>query len=136
MTLEELDLHLDAITQLRSAREQLQSVKDFILRAQTYDGMPHGTGNTDKVAAIAIKISEEEERVARYAEIVKQSEKQVGEFVNGIEDPRTNMIFYLRFMCGYDWGTVAEAVGGRNTEDAVKSVCYRYLRQLQAEQAP
>ena len=58
-----------------------------------------------------------------------KDEIEIKAFIDTISDNRTNLIFYLRFICGYDWHDVAKVIGGRNTEDAVKSVCYRYLRQ-------
>ena len=33
----------------------------------------------------------------------------------------------MRFIGCLTWAEVAQVIGGRNTESAVKSVCYRYL---------
>lgn len=128
MTLQELNSHLDMVTQLHEARDRLQSLRDYVLRAQSYDAMPHGTGTTDKVGTLAIKIAEQEETVKRYERIVKRSEADIKAYVDSIEDNRTNLIFYLRFISGYTWDEVAEVIGGRNTAEAVKAVCYRYLQ--------
>ena len=51
----------------------------------------------------------------------------VTEFVESIENDQTRMIFRLRFLRCLTWGEVAAVIGGRNTEDGVKSACYRYL---------
>ncbi len=128
MTLDVLNAHLDLVTQLNTSREMLQSMRDSVLRASNYDGMPHASGAGDKVGALAIKLAEQEETVARYDRIVKKSEAEVKAFINTIEDNRTNLIFYLRFICGYSWQAVADVIGGKNTEDAVRMVCYRYLQ--------
>lgn len=128
MTLQELNSHLDMVTQLHEARDRLQSLRDYVLRAQTYDAMPHGTGTTDKVGTLAIKIAEQEETVKRYERIIRRSEADIKAYIDGIEDNRTNLIFYLRFISGYTWDEVAEVIGGRNTAEAVKAVCYRYLQ--------
>lgn len=132
MTLDVLNSHLDLVLQLNTAREMLQSMRDSVLRASTYDGMPHAPGAHDKVGPLAIKLAEQEEVVARYERIVKKSEAEVKAYIDTITDNRTNLIFYLRFICGYEWQAVAEVIGGRNTEDAVKSVCYRYLQSERA----
>lgn len=128
MTLDELNAHLILIQKLNTAREMLQSMRDSFLRASNYDGMPHASGAGDKVAALAIKCAEQEEVVAMYEGLVNSSEKTIKAWIDCIDDNRTNLIFYLRFICGYEWQAVAEVIGGRNTENAVKSMCYRYLQ--------
>ena len=128
MTLDELNDHLYLVQQLNTAREMLQSMRDSVLRASSYDGMPHAPGAGDKVGALAVKLAEQEDVVQSYERQKAVSEKAVKAFIDSITDNRTNLIFYLRFICGYDWQGVAEVIGGRNTVDAVKSQCYRYLQ--------
>lgn len=128
MTLDELNDHLYLVQQLNTAREMLQSMRDSVLRASSYDGMPHEPGAGDKVGALAVKLAEQEDVVQSYERQKAVSEKAVKAFIDSITDNRTNLIFYLRFICGYDWQGVAEVIGGRNTVDAVKSQCYRYLQ--------
>ena len=127
MTLDELNAHLYLMQKLNTARDMLQSLRDSALRASSYDGMPHTPGAGDKVAALAIKCAELEETVSVYAAQAGESEKSVKAWISTILDSRTNLIFYLRFICGYEWREVAEVIGGRNTEAAVKSQAYRYL---------
>ena len=127
MTLSDLNLHRDMVTQLDNARDRLQSMCSF-LRAQNLDGMPHGTGESRKVEQLAILIEQQEREVARLTRIVKRSEPEILAYIDSIQDNRTRQIFSLYFLCGFTWATVAAALGGRNTEDGVKSVCYRYLK--------
>ena len=126
MTLTELNLHLDAVTQLAEARDSLRSMRESVMRAQNYDAMPHGTGVSDKVGKLAIMIAMQEDDVARLERIVERSEVEIKSFSDTIPDNRTRNIFRLRFLCGYEWGIVAE-IGGWSSGDAVKSTCYRYL---------
>ncbi len=127
MTLDELNAHLFLIQKLNTAREMLQSMRDSVLRASSYDGMPHATGAGDKVASLAIKIDEQTQRVKLYEDQVKESEIHVKAWIDTIQDNRTNLIFYLRFVCGYEWAEVATTIGGRNTENSVKSLAYRFF---------
>ena len=60
-------------------------------------------------------------------EEVKASEGQIMPFIQGIDDDQTRLIFRLRFLRGLAWKEVAAVIGGRNSEDSVKMVCYRYL---------
>jgi len=126
MTLTELNLHLDAVMELAEARDSLRSMRESVMRAQTYDAMPHGTGVSDKVGKLAILIATQEDEVARLERIVEAGEKDIQAFINTIPDIRTRTIFRLRFLCGYAWGAVAN-IGGWSSENAVKATCYRYL---------
>lgn len=130
MTLDELNAHLILVQQLNTARDMLRSMRDSVLRASSYDGMPHASGAGDKVAALAIKCAEQEEFVSLYEAQVRKSELTVKRFIDTIQDNRTNLIFYLRWICGYDWQEVANVIGGKNTASAVKCAAYRYLDSL------
>lgn len=50
-------------------------------------------------------------------------------FIESISDSLTRQVFYFRFAKGMEWKDVAIAVGGNNTEDSVKKICYRYLKK-------
>jgi DNA-directed RNA polymerase specialized sigma24 family protein len=126
MTLDDLNAHLFLIQKLNTARELLQSMRDSVLRASSYDGMPHAPGTRDKVGALAIKCAEQEETVAQYERLVKKSEKEIKEWIDTLQDNRLNVVFFLRFVCGYEWLEVADMTG--STENAVKSLAYRYFR--------
>lgn len=128
MTLDELNAHLILIQKLNTAREMLQTLETAALTASRLDTMPRAAGLGDRTAALAVRIAEQEEVVALYERLVRNSKTEVKAWIDTISDNRTNVIFYLRFICGYEWRDVAEVIGGRNTENGVKSACYRYLR--------
>lgn len=126
MTLHELEGHRDMVTQLHEARESLRNMQ--ILSAQQNDGMPHAHNASRSTENIAIALEAQFSRVERLERIVKRSEANgIREWIEAIPDSRTALIFNLRFLCGMMWADVAMYVGGRNTAEAVKSVCYRYL---------
>ena len=129
MTLDELNEHRHRIRRLRTAQDLLSALRGSSLRAAAPDGMPRAPSNADRVAALAVKCAEQDAVVRRCARLVRESEPPVRAFVDTIEDNRTNLIFYLRFLCGEDWQEVADTIGGGNSPDAVKAVCYRYLRE-------
>ena len=129
ITLHDLNSHADLVIQLNTARQMLAAFQSAVLRASSIDGMPHApSAGNGKVEALAIKLSDLEEDVKRREAAVKRSEPEIKSFIAGIQDPRLSSIFYLRFVCGYEWFDVAATLPGRASVEAVKSACYRYLR--------
>lgn len=127
MTLQRLNEHLNMLLQLQEAKESLGSMKAQILGAVNYDGMPHGHEVSRNTENLSILLSAQISDVNRLEAMVEQSEIEVRQFVDSIEDNRTKLIFSLRFLCGMKWEAVAMMIGGGNTEKAVKSTCYRFL---------
>ena len=127
MTLEELNGHLDMVTQLAFAKEALQAAQAQILGATQYDGMPHAHDPSRRPENLSIVLQSREDDVKRLEAIVERSEVGVREYIKSIEDIRTRAIFEHRFLCGMKWEDVARFIGGRNTEITVKQTCYRYL---------
>lgn len=106
----------------------LQSLRDAACPgAAVLTGMPHTPGIKDKVGDLAAEIVDMDARVGFLEEEVKASEGQIMPFIQGIDDDQTRLIFRLRFLRGLAWKEVASVIGGRNSEDSVKMVCYRYL---------
>lgn len=94
MTLDALNAHLYLLNRLTEAQEMLQSMRDAVLKASSYDGMPHGGGVYDKVGALAIKIAEQEETVKKYvwryhwkngAEDLKKARFYMGRLIAEVE---------------------------------------------------
>ena len=115
MTLAELNGHLDMVTQLHSAREDLQTLQDRILGAQQYDGMPHGHDAARKVENLSILLKE-------------KSEKSVRKWVATVPDTRVKTALSLRYLCGMKWDDVADYIGGEKSVESVKAMCYRLLK--------
>jgi hypothetical protein len=114
------------LQELETARDLLQSLETTALTASRLDARPHASGMEDRTAALAIKIAEQREVVSKYERMVKRSCIPVKHFVDSISDTRLNVIMYLRFICGYDWQSVAAIVG--SSTEAVKSLVYRFFR--------
>ncbi len=133
MTLEDLNAHLIIIQELEAAREALAALETATLTASRLDVKTHIPGVRDRTAALAVKIAMQREVVARYERAAEASGVPVKEFVDSISDNRLNVVFYLRFMCGFEWQTVAEIIGGKNTTNSVKALVYRYFRTQAAK---
>ena len=128
MTLQELSQYYKLRERLNRDEEILDSLRAAACPgAQNFSGMPHAPGVRDKVGDLAVEIADMTERIRYLKEEIDRAEAAVTEFVESIENDQTRMIFRLRFLRCLTWGEVAAVIGGRNTEDGVKSACYRYL---------
>lgn len=128
MTLADLNSHLDMVIELKKARAMLASMQGMVLGAQQLDGMPHGQGAARSTENLSILLETEIDNVNRLEQVVERSEREIRKWIDEIPDSRTRIIFNLRYLCGMGWQQVAEVIGGKNTENAVKSQCYRYLQ--------
>ena len=130
MTKQELDRYLELVQQLEDERELLVSLMAAAgPRTQRLDGMPHAHGAADPVGCLASEIAGMRENISQREADVARSEAAVATYIQTIEDSQTRMIFRLRFIHGMAWKEVAAAVGGRNRDNGVKNICYRYIAQ-------
>lgn len=131
MTLQKLNQHFNLLNQLLDAEEMLDALQTAVYpRAQNLSGMPHTTGVKDKVGNLAIEIADMSTSVEILRNEVANSEACIRPFIASIRDNQTRLIFRLRFLRGFTWREVARVIGGRNSENSVKMVCYRYLDYL------
>ena len=128
MTLTQLNRHFRRIEQRTRTRELLQSLREVACPgAQNLTGMPHASGVQDRVGDLAAEIADTETELQALDAEIHKAEAEILTFVQSIPDTQVRMIFRLRFLRGLSWKEVATVVGGRNTPDSVKIICYRYL---------
>ena len=54
---------------------------------------------------------------------------QVEKFIANVEDSRMRRIITLRVIDNLSWNSVADRIGGGNTEDSVKKSFYRFMEK-------
>lgn len=123
---------LERYRQLKIRHEEaIQMIEELRGRANpgspALDGMPHGSGVSDKVGTLAIMIADLEAKLPSYERQIIKEHDQVEEFIRGIDDDKTRMIFRLRFQAGKTWKEVADVMGKWQTENSVRSRVYRFL---------
>ena len=91
-------------------------------------GMPHAPGVSDKVGDLAAELWDLQDRINYLESRCDEEKKKLEKYIGAIKDDQTRMIFRLRFIHCMTWLQVAEAIGGRNTESGVRSICYRHLK--------
>lgn len=128
MTLEELNEYFHLLGQLNKARGLLVSLETAAApRSSQLDGMPHTPGYSDRVGGLAAEIADMRARVASLEDETRWEGVEISRFIDTIPDDQARLIFRLRFLRGLAWGEVAEIIGGGNTENSVKKICYRHL---------
>ena len=133
MTLKELNRHFVLRERLVRAKDMLVSLRAAACPgAQILTGMPHAPGVSDKVGDLAVEIADLEASIKFLQEEIGGEEAKIVAFISGIEDDQVRMIFRLRFIRCLTWGEVAAVIGGRNTENSVQKICYRYLSLQQS----
>lgn len=72
-----------------------------------------------------------EESAAKAAELtqLKHEYKKLTDYIDSIENKQLQVIFILRFIKSLSWRRIAFKIGGNNTEESVKKMVYRYIRQ-------
>ncbi len=55
--------------------------------------------------------------------------RRLEKYISQIPDSLTRQIFTLRFIEGYSWRQVTQKIGWKNSEDNVRQICRRYIKQ-------
>lgn len=97
------------------------------LGAQVITGMPHAPGVRDKVGDLVAEIEDVKGEIKRLEGELVQVEREIAGYIDTIPDIQIRLIFRLRFLRCMTWDGVASAIGGRNTVNGVKKMCYRYI---------
>ncbi len=131
MTLKELNTYFELVNRLNKANEMLENLRAAASPSSPIlTGMPHASGVKDKVGDLAAEIADLEARIKYYYQERDAHKEMVERFVSKIDDMFLKTIFRLRFERGLSWKEVASILGGGNSENSVKSACYRYLGKL------
>lgn len=131
MTFEQLDNYHNLVKQIATKEEQINNLRKSMggLKSPSLEGMPHGSGISDKTGNAAIEIADLEERLNYQVMQAKKIKPIVSEFINGIDDDITRLIFKFRVLYGYSWSEVADTLGGYNTKGSVRGRYINFLKR-------
>ena len=128
MTLTDLERYRQLKIRHEEAIQMIEELRGRVTPGSpALDGMPHGSGVSDKVGTLAIMIADLEAKLPSYERQITKEHDQVEEFIRSIDDDKTRMIFRLRFQAGKTWKEVADVMGKWQTENSVRSRVYRFL---------
>ena len=88
------------------------------------DGMPHGSTPGDPVARMAIARAALHEQLLRLRTDLKEKEREIREYISGVEDEEIKLIIEWRFIDLLDWYEIAgklEEMTGKNVDRTTPS---------------
>ena len=132
MTLQELKNYPYIVTAIKEYKNELAELYDDSAGSMSPDmsGMPHGCSASG--SKVAFGYERNEKRIEELKDTIaklKTRLKEIDKFFSEIEDMQTRLIFELRFKKRHTWKKISETIGGNNTENTVKKICYRYLEK-------
>ena len=91
------------------------------------DGCSDVHDGTDKAGGLAAEIADLDSQIEQITAKSDAEEAQLADWIAGIRDPRTRLVFRLRFFRALSWKEIAKIT--HTTTDTVKAIVYRYLRE-------
>ena len=98
-----------------------------LIGGQSLDGMPKGSGTSDKVADLAVEKTEIEEIINGKLTEIQVQRKRIMNYINNIDDSLLRQIVYLRNVSCMNWKQVARELN--STENCVKQIYSRHFRK-------
>ncbi|MGN0787108.1 MAG: hypothetical protein ACI4OB_06920 [Christensenellales bacterium] len=99
--------------------------------AVRYSDMPRDPNVKKPVERIVVEIDSVERRLMKNVEQWNRVTMELEEAIEKVDDPLVQLIMYNRFVDLKSWEEVADAVGGNNTSESVKKMCYRFIKHFQ-----
>jgi len=130
MTLKELSQLYYLNREIETLKRQLAEIECYAEgTTQSLSGMPHGGSTSDKVGAGAVRIADLKSKIKNRQIACWQEYCKLNDYISNIDDSFIRQIMSYRFVNGLSWQQVADCIGGGNTADSVKKVCYRHLEK-------
>ncbi len=98
-----------------------------------YDGMPHNPSPKNMLEESIVLITELEDSIKKEQNDFLRERMEIEEYIRSIDDYQIRLIFSYRFVDLMTWYQVSLCIGGNNTEDSVKKMCYRFLKQSERD---
>lgn len=92
-------------------------------------GMPHGTGNVDKLGNYAAEIADLKALIELNIQKCWYELNRLNRYIQSVEDSFMRQVLTYRYVNGLSWDQVAFNIGGRNTGDGVRKAHNRFLEK-------
>lgn len=130
MTLKELSQLYYLNREINYDRERLGKLRGAVLSFPPTTGgsTVSGGDKPSKVEKLTAEIVDLENEISDKILKSIRERKKIELYISGICDSRIRIIFKLRFIDCLSWTAVAYKMGGGNTAESVKKMCYRFLK--------
>lgn len=130
MTLHDLNQLCDLRHEVNALSERLGALQSrATATTSSLSGLPNAPGYSDKVGDYAVAMADLKEIISERLEQCVVKLREVEMYISNIDDSLTRQVMMYRFAYDMSWRDVAAQVGGGNTEDSVRKMCYRYLEK-------
>lgn len=120
--------------EIDSWKKELQRLKNASLTPELTMDKSRASGGktTDSTGDMASEIADLERKIRKKVYQLTRLKNKIAEYILGIEDSQTRLIFHMRVYDLMTWNAIADKIGGMNSEDSVKKRYYRYLKKNSA----
>jgi hypothetical protein len=130
MTLQELNRNIRVHDELTQDYELLESLRAKASPSSpNLDSMPHGTGVSDKVATLAIAITDIEYQINRLTAESKDLTEKVEMYLGEVRSTKVRTAMRLRYISCLSWKEVADTMGRFYTAESAQKMVYTYLHK-------
>lgn len=130
VTKEELSQIYYLNKELRMWQKELENLEcQSLLRGQQLTGMPFVSGTSDKTGDIATTMADIKSIIIGKQKEIQIQKKKIMTYIEQIEDSYMRQIIFYRCVSCMSWNSVAQEIGGNNTEDSVKQAFHRFFKK-------
>lgn len=126
MTLSELNSYRSTQKEIECLEKQIRTQVVFNYAKEPLKDSSYAQ-KLDEIDAITKQEFQRSELLKQARSRAVSEYNKLTEYISHIPDSQTRTIFYLRFIECLKWNSIADRIGGNNTEDSVKKRCYRYV---------
>ena len=108
MTKRELSKYYYLKLEIKNLEEKIQEVNEGIIGSRELTGMPHGTGKSNPVEKKVIILTKLKNRLETRIMDAMNEKLKIEEYISGIDDVQTRIIFNKRYIELKRWETIAK----------------------------
>lgn len=129
MTLKELNEYGILKAHIEQCRDRIREISSRTVRSPVFktSGISNSPTGRNPMEEKYIKAILDKEDLERLIAADEAKIKRIERYISNIRDLRTRMIFEMHIFRNERFFVIALKFGGRNTEESVKRIFYRYI---------
>lgn len=133
MTLKELNEYGILKAHIEQCRDRIREINGKTVHSPAFNtsGISNSSTGRNPTEEKYIKAISDKEYLERLISADEAKIKRIERYISNIRDLRTRMIFEMHIFGNERFFIIALKFGGRNTEESVKRIFYRYIDKHQ-----